>query len=134
MYLLDTNICIYLMKNRYPGLSERLLSLDPSETAISSITLFELEYGAAKSRWGERTRENLYAFLSPFTIIPFDDRDAVTAGNIRALLASKGSLIGPFDLLIAAQAYARALIVVTHNTAEFSRIPGLKTEDWVLLS
>ena len=134
MYLLDTNVCIYLMKNKFPGLTDHLLSLDPSEVAVSSITFFELEYGAAKSNWGERTRENMYAFLAPFTILPFDANDAAAAGHIRALLAAAGSPIGPFDLLIASQAFARDMTVVTHNTGEFSRIPDLKVEDWVLLS
>ena len=82
MYLLDTNICIYIMKNRFPRLTEHLLSMDPEQVAISSITLFELEYGAAKSNWGTKTRENLYAFLSPFSILPFDSRDAAYAGNL----------------------------------------------------
>lgn len=134
MYLLDTNICIHVMKNNFPALTERLLSIDPEKVAISSISLYELEYGAAKSNWGERTRENLYAFLSPFTILPFDAKDAACAGRLRALLAKQGSPIGPYDIQIAAQGYARGLTVVTHNIKEFSRIPGLKVEDWVQLS
>ena len=134
MYLLDTNMCIYLMKDSFPSMTERLLSHSPEEFAISSVTLFELEYGAAKSKWGERTRDNLYAFLSPFTILPFDADDAVAAGCIRALLAEQGNPIGPYDVQIAAQAYARGLTVITHNADEFSRIPGLKVEDWVLMA
>ena len=134
MYLLDTNICIYIMKNRFPRLTEHLFSMDPEQVAISSITLFELEYGAAKSNWGTKTRENLYAFLSPFSILPFDSRDAAYAGNLRALMASQGSPIGPYDIQIAAQGLARDLTVVTHNVSEFSRIPDLKTEDWLMLA
>lgn len=134
MYLLDTNICIYLMKDTFPALTEKLLSHDPEEFAISSVTLYELEYGAAKSRWGNRTREKLYTFLSPFTVLPFDADDAITAGNLRALLAAKGSPVGPYDIQIAAQAYARGLTVITHNIDEFSRVPNLKVEDWTLLS
>ena len=134
MYLLDTNVCIHVMKNTFPALTARLLSMDPNEIAISSITLYELEYGAAKSNWGERTRDNLYAFLAPFTILSFDARDAACAGRIRALLAKQGSPIGPYDIQIAAQGFARGLTVVTHNVREFSRVPDLKVEDWVQLS
>ena len=75
-YLLDTNICIFLMKNSFPSMTDRMLRLDPDDFAVSSITLFELEYGAAKSKWGERTRDDLYAFLSPFAVLPFDPDDA----------------------------------------------------------
>ncbi len=132
MYLLDTNICIYLMKNSYPHLSQKLLSFNPSEIAISSITLYELEYGAAKSHWGQKTRDRMHMFLSPFTILPFDSTDAIAAGKIRGYLEMTGKIIGPYDLLIAAQGLARDLTVVTHNTNEFQRVPGLLIEDWIL--
>ena len=132
MFLLDTNICIYLMKNTYPALTASLLAKDPPEIMISSVTVFELEYGSSKSNWGERTRSNLYAFLSPFTVLPFDAKDAVTAGQIRAYLVKLGTPIGPYDLQIAAQGLARDLTVITHNTSEFSRIPGLRMEDWTI--
>ena len=134
MYLLDTNICIHVMKNTFPELTAHLLSIDPDDVAISSITLYELEYGAAKSNWGDRTRDKLYAFLAPFTILPFDAKDAACAGRLRALLANQGSPIGPYDIQIAAQGFARDLTVITHNTKEFSRVPGLKVEDWVQIS
>ena len=132
MYLLDTNICIYVMKNTYNSLTERLLATNPDDVAVSAITVYELEYGAAKSNWGERTRENMRIFLSPFTILSFDSKDAIVAGQIRAHLASRGDLIGPYDIQIAAQGIARNLTVVTHNTDEFSRVPGLKLNDWVI--
>ena len=134
LYLLDTNMCIYIMKNSFPAATKHLLSLSPDEVSVSSVTLFELEYGAAKSNWGARTRENLYAFLSPFSIIPFDAGDAACAGRLRAELAAQGSPVGPYDIQIAAQALARDLTVVTHNTGEFSRVQGLKIEDWLLLA
>lgn len=134
MYLLDTNICIYVLKNQIPSLTARLLSESPDDVAVSAITVYELEYGAAKSRWGDRTRDKLYAFLSPFTTIPFDAADAAVTGYLRALMAHKGSPIGPYDIQIAGQALARGMTVVTHNIKEFSRIPGLKVEDWVSLS
>ena len=134
MYLLDTNICIYLIKNRYPSLTEQIRKISPNEAAISAITLYELEYGSYKSKWGERTRDKFHTFLSPLSVIPFEPADAQAAGCIRAALEEEGNPIGPYDLLIAAQAYARNMTVVTHNMREFSRIPGLKVEDWVRLS
>lgn len=130
-YLLDTNVCIYVMKNAYPALTQRLLSLRPDEVAISAVTVFELEYGAAKSQWGAQTRERLSMFLAPFHVLPFDARDARAAGLIRAQLAALGRPIGPYDVQIAAQGLSRDLTVVTHNVSEFSRVPGLVVEDWV---
>ena len=134
MYLLDTDICIYLMKDSFPALTKRLLSEDPNNVAISAITVYELEYGAAKSRWSERTRDALYSFLAPFNIIPFDAGDAAAAGQLRSFLAQQGSPIGPYDIQIAAQAFVRDMTVVTQNVREFSRVPDLKIEDWVILS
>ena len=131
MFLLDTNICIFLMKNKYPELVKKLLSSDPSEIAVSSITVYELEYGAAKSQWPEKNRNNVKLFLAPFTIIPFDSNDAITAGEIRHTLEKAGTPIGPYDLQIAAQGLARGFTVVTHNTGEFSRVPNLRITDWV---
>lgn len=131
MYLLDTNICIYFMKNESPVLTEKILSCNPSELYVSSVTIFELEYGAAKSNWGDRTRRNLAMFLAPFTILPFTADDAVEAGNIRAFLEAKGTIIGPYDIQLAAQAISNKLVLLTHNTSEFSRVPKLKLEDWV---
>lgn len=131
MYLLDTNICIYFMKNAYPVLTEKILSCNPSELYVSSVTIFELEYGAAKSNWGDRTRRKLAMFLAPFTILPFTADDAVEAGNIRAFLEAKGTIIGPYDIQLAAQAISNKLVLLTHNTSEFSRVPKLKLEDLV---
>ncbi len=131
MYLLDTNVCIYFLKNKYEELTRKLLSCNPADLRISSITVFELEFGAAKSSWGAKTRQNLAMFLAPFNILPFDSDDAVTAGNIRAYLERQGSPIGPYDIQIAAQAVTKGLTVITHNISEFSRVPNLKYEDWV---
>ncbi len=132
MWLLDTNVCINFMKNTYPVLTEKLLSHNPIDLAVSSITVFELEYGAAKSKWGEKSRRNMASFLAPFTILPFSADDAAFAGRIRAYLAQQGQPIGPYDVLIASQGLRRDLTVVTHNTGKFSRVPGLKVEDWTL--
>lgn len=132
MYLLDTNVCIYFMKNTYPVLTDKLLSYDPANLLISSITVFELEYGAEKSNWGERNRLKLAMFLSPFSILPFSSEDAVTAGRIRGYLERRGTPIGPYDIQIAAQGVSREITVITHNIGEFSRVPGLSLEDWII--
>lgn len=131
MFLLDTNICVFLMKNKYPAMTKKLLDSNPSEIAISAVTLYELEYGAARSQWPEKNRNNLKLFLAPFTILPFDSNDAIAAGEIRHLLEKAGTPIGPYDLQIAAQGAARGYTVVTHNTGEFARVPKLKVVDWV---
>lgn len=130
MYLLDTNICIYAMKGIYACLTEKLLSIHPEQIFISSVTVGELEYGVAKSRWGERSRNIMRAFLANYTILPFDENDAILLGRFRAELAALGTPIGAYDIMIAAQGAARELVVVTHNTREFQRIHELCLEDW----
>ena len=132
MYLLDTNICIYVMKNSYPALTQKVFSFDPSDLCISSITVFELEYGAAKSNWGDKTRQSMQMFLAPFNIIDFDSKDAASAGIIRRYLEKQGSPIGPYDVQIAGQAVARSIVMITHNVGEFGRVPRLMVEDWVM--
>ena len=132
MYLLDTNICIYFMKNQYPLLSQKILSHSPSELLLSSITIFELEYGAEKSNWGNRTREKLAMFLAPFNILPFSSEDAVFAGRLRGYLEKQGTPIGSYDVQIAAQALSGGHTLITHNVGEFIRLPNLKLEDWVM--
>ena len=130
MYLLDTNICIYALKGKYPHLTQKLLSVSPEQIFISAITLSELEYGAAKSKWSERTRQIMHAFLSNFSILAFNEEDAAVLGQLRAYLAAEGTPIGAYDAMIGAQGISRRLIVVTHNTKEFERIPELPLEDW----
>lgn len=132
MYLLDTNICIYFMKNMYPQLTQRLLSHTPNNLHLSAITVFELEYGAEKSNWGNHTREKLAMFLAPFDILQFETEDAIAAGKLRGYLEKKGTPIGPYDVQIAAQGLRRELTLITHNTGEFSRVPNLNWEDWVI--
>ncbi len=132
MYLIDTNICIYGLKGSYPNLNQKLLSVHPDLVKVSSITIHELEYGAAKSKWGTRAYEAMGMFLSSFEVIPFTEKDAITAGIIRADLASKGTPIGAYDVMIAAQGLSRDLTVVTHNTKEFQRVSGITLEDWVI--
>ncbi|MBR3622443.1 MAG: type II toxin-antitoxin system VapC family toxin [Selenomonadaceae bacterium] len=132
MYLLDTNICIYAMKSKFPELTKKLFEISPTEICISSVTVGELAYGVAKSKQKERSKQVLDIFLSAYNILPFDDEDAMAFGEIRALLNSQGMPIGPYDLQIAAQGVSKGLIVVTHNVKEFCRISNLTFEDWVV--
>lgn len=131
-YLLDTNICIYAMKGSFPSLNQKLLSVHPDNIVVSSITLGELEYGAAKSHWGEKTRHSMYSFLANYDIIPFTDKDAVIFGLFKANVEAIGLPVGVCDVMIAAQAMSRKYTVVTHNTREFSRFEQLDLEDWTL--
>ena len=130
MYLLDTNICVYAINGRYPELTRRLLAIPPDEILISAVTVGELEYGAAKSRWGTRTRQILGAFLASFQILSFDEDAAIAFGRIRSELEASGTMIGLLDAMIGAQGLAGGHTVVTHNTREFLRIPGIRLEDW----
>ena len=131
MFLLDTNICIYAINGRHPALTDKLFAIHPDEICVSAVTVGELAYGAAKSNWGDRTRHIMNGFLSNFTVLPFVEQDALIFGELRARLALQGTPIGAYDVMIAAQGLARNLIVVTHNTKEFSRISGLQIEDWM---
>lgn len=130
-YLLDTNICIYLIKRRPESVLQRFTAEKRGDIAISSVTVYELAYGADKSDEKERSHIALAHFLSPLTILPFDDQDAFEAGAIRADLAKAGRPIGPYDLQIAGQARRRGLILVSNNLREFERVEGLNTENWI---
>ncbi len=131
MYLLDTNICIYIINKKPLKVIEQIKRLQPHQIKLSSISLGELEYGVSKSRDRERNRTALIHFVAAFDIVAFNDADAEIYGLLRADLEKKGKIIGPYDLQIAAQALTRDLILVTNNTAEFERIPNLKLENWV---
>jgi tRNA(fMet)-specific endonuclease VapC len=131
MYLLDTNICIYIINQHTKNIVKKICNLNPQDVKISAITAAELEYGASKSERRKQNRIALYDFLSPFEIIPFDGQDVEIYGIIRAELERRGEIIGPYDMQLAAQALARDLTFVTNNTAEFSRINNLKLENWV---
>jgi len=130
-YLLDTNICIYLIKQRPKEVLERFMQFSPKDVAISVITLFELQYGVEKSRYKQRSEEALAKFLLPLNIIDFDRSSAMEAASIRAQLEEEGIPIGAYDLLIAGLARSRDMTLVTNNTKEFERIAGLKVENWV---
>ena len=130
-YLLDTNICIYIIKRRPEPVLQRFSSTTVGDIAISSVTVYELAYGADKSNIAEKSRTALTHFLAPLSIIPFDEEDAFEAGQIRASLARSGQPIGPYDLQIAGQARRRGLVLVSNNLREFERVDGLRLENWV---
>ena len=129
-YLLDTNICIYLIRRKPEIVLKRIQRLQVSDLGISSITLSELEYGVAKSRKRERNKLALTEFLTPIEIMPFDDMAAKHYGELRAYLESRGTPIGSLDTLIAAHAVSLQSTLVTNNESEFRRVPGLKIENW----
>jgi len=133
MYLLDTNICIYAINDKYPSFKEKLFSFPVNDIYIPSIVIYELEYGAEKSKWGNKTRKQMEAFLYPYenNILPFTREDAEVCGKIRAGLEKQGLPIGLYDVMIAAQGIARNFTVITHNVKEFSRVPGLILQDWI---
>ena len=129
MYLLDTNTLIYFFKGQ-GKVPERLLAVPPGEIAVPSVIVFEIETGIAKSRESERLRQDLDDFLTMVTVLPFGMPEARSAARIRAGVESVGIRIGPYDTLIAATALANALVLVTRNVREFSRIDGLQVENW----
>lgn len=129
-YMLDTNICIYVIKHKPDVVIKKFLSHDPEEMCISAITYAELMHGVEKSTAVERNRIAMSLFLSPITILQFDEQAAEAYGRIRAELEKKGTPIGPMDTLIAGHARSRGLILVTNSTREFNRVAGLTVEDW----
>lgn len=131
MYLLDTNICIYIIKRKPLSVIERLRALALDEVAVSAITQAELEFGVQKSTSPEQNREALRGFLSPLKILPFDDRAACHYGEIRSQLEKSGQVIGAIDLLIAAHARSLSCRLVTNNEREFARVTGLLVENWL---
>jgi len=132
MYLLDTNICIYAIKKKSEDLLEKLSMNLENGIFISSLTVAELEFGVSNSQFPEKNRFSLLEFLSVFTILDFREADAIPYGEIKTYLRKKGTIIGPIDFLLAAQALSNDLVLVTNNTKEFSRIENLKIEDWSL--
>jgi len=129
-WALDTNACIRYLNGRSPKLFARFNGTDPAEIRICTIVSAELFYGAAMSVDPVRTKANQRLFLSRFQSLPFDDASAEAYADIRADLTRQGQLIGPNDLLIAAICRANGVTLVTHNANEFSRVAGLKIDDW----
>lgn len=129
-YMLDTNICIYAMKNKPEKVLQRLKAEINSGICISSITLAELEHGVKRSSDPVKNEQALLRFLVPLSILPFGSAAASEYGEIKAYLQSKGTPIGPMDMLIAGHARAEDVILVTNNVREFERVPELEIENW----
>ena len=129
-FLLDPNICILLIRHKTPHVLAKLTGHLITDIAISAITVAELQYGVDKSSQPTRNQQALDQFLLPLTIIPFNEQDAITYGQIRTHLETNGMPIGALDTLLAAQAVRYNLILVTNNVREFARVPGLVVEDW----
>ena len=130
-YMLDTNICIYIIKRRPPEVIRRFRESEVSRIGISSITLSELFYGASKSAYPARNRIALTQFAAPLEIAPYDDEAAERCGDIRADLEKQGTPIGALDLLLAAHALSLGCTLVTNNAKESARIPTLNVANWV---
>ncbi|MBL7217832.1 MAG: type II toxin-antitoxin system VapC family toxin [Desulfobacteraceae bacterium] len=130
-YLLDTDICIYLIKKRPPEVLEQFRQHSPQDVATSIITLFELEYGVEKSQNPQRSKDALSKFFLPLNLVCLDRSSAIEAAIIRAQLEKKGMPIGPYDLLIAGLARSRDMTLVTNNIKEFERVGSLHLENWV---
>lgn len=131
-WLLDTNVCIAVIRQRPESALRRLRGKQVGQVGLSTITLAELEFGAAKSLQPARARAALREFLLPLEVVPFDEAAADAYGTVRAAMEKKGRPIGPLDTLIAAHALALGTVLVTNNTREFRRVPGLSVEDWSL--
>lgn len=131
-YMLDTNICIYAIKNKPEQVLEKLKENLSNGICISAITLAELQHGVEKSMNPEKNSMALLQFLSILDILPFDDLAAVEYGKICAYLQKRGTPIGTMDMLIAAHAKIENLIIVTNNVREFERVPDLKIENWTI--
>ena len=131
MFFIDTNTCIYFMNGKFPSVREKFLSVSPKEIKISSVVKGELLLGAFKSRTREKTTEKVERFLKPFEIVDFTDKMSYDYADIRKDLEFVGTPIGANDLLIAATVLYEKATLITHNVDEFSRINGLKIEDWV---
>ena len=129
-YMLDTNICIYVIRKKPSRLIQHFQNLRISDVGISSITFSELEYGVAKSQRSQQNKMALMEFLAPIEILPYDDMAAIQYGEIRASLERQGTPIGSLDMLIAAHALSIHSILVTNNESEFRRVPGLMVENW----
>lgn len=130
-WLLDTNTCIYIIKQKPASVFEKFKTIAPGQVALSVITLAELEYGARKSAAVEKNLSALHQFTIPFDILPFDYNATVEYGLIRADLEALGTPIGPLDTLIAAHARSLNYILVTNNEKEFGRVNSLQVENWV---
>lgn len=129
-YLLDTNICVLLIRQKSPVVLAHLRQVAPPDVGVSAITVAELQYGVHKSSRPLENQRALDQFLLPLTILPFDNAAAAAYGPLRAALEAQGAPIGALDMLIAAQALGSGRILVTNNVREFARVAGLSVQDW----
>ncbi len=132
-YLLDTNLCIRVLRDRPQSIRERF-NAEADGLCISTVVLTELYHGAAKSARPVENRAEVERFANRLAVLPFDEAAAAHAGDIRAALEAEGRTIGGYDVLIAGHARSRGLIVVTGNLREFTRVDGLRCEDWLAVS
>ncbi len=131
MFLLDTNICIYIMNDHPPQVIQKFREIGVGNVCVSSITVSELQYGVYKSKQIKKNMKRLDEFLRPFEIIPYDESASIQYGQIRSHLEKKGNVIGPLDMLIAAHALSEKLTLITNNEKEFKRVKSLKVENWI---
>ncbi len=129
-YMLDTNLCIRVLRDRPQGLRPRF-NAEATALCISTITLAELLYGAEKAARPIESRQTVEGFAARLDVLPFDDAAAAHYGDIRAVLERQGQVIGAYDMMIAGHARSRGLVVVTGNLGEFTRVDGLRSEDWL---
>lgn len=129
--MLDTNICIYIIKNKPQSVLDELKKCNVGDIILSSITVSELIYGAYKSQFVEKNLKAIEHFLIPFDVAEYDYKAALEYGKLRASLEKKGQPIGSLDMLIAAHALSLDITLVTNNTKEFERVEGLEVENWV---
>ena len=131
MILLDTNICIYIINAKPPAVLQRFRNYRMGDIGVCSVVAAELAFGVAK-RGSPRTREALELFRAPLTVLPFDEPAVWAYGTLRAELERQGTPIGALDTMIAAHALSQQATLVTNNTAEFGRVPGLRLDNWVV--
>ena len=129
-YLLDTNVCVDFLTGRYPKVARKLLRLSPADVAVSAIAVAELRFGAEKSARQTENHGRIDALLQDLAVLEFGMEAGAAYGRLRASLESRGSPVGPNDMLIAAQALAHDLILVSDNVAELRRVTGLRVESW----
>ncbi|MDJ0534366.1 MAG: type II toxin-antitoxin system VapC family toxin [Xenococcaceae cyanobacterium MO_207.B15] len=130
-FLLDTNICIQIIKQKPPEVLQRFKAYNVGDIGISSLTVAEFEFGVQKSQFPEKNKQALEQFLLPLTIVEFDTTAATTYGTIRATLEKQGTSMGSLDTLIAAHALSLQVTLITNNVKEFSYVPNLKLDNWV---
>lgn len=130
MYLLDTNVCVQYLRGKNARVRHKMTVTPVTQIRLCSPVIAELYYGCLRSAKPTENRADVDVFSQPYASLPFDDAAADIFSNLRYDLETKGTVIGPYDLQIAAIALAQSLTLVTHNTAEFSRVPGLVYEDW----